>query len=41
MVGSPNYVFMVYDADQSTFPAPAGVPIPEGSVAIEELYESY
>ena len=41
MVGSPNYIFMVYDADQSTFPAPAGVPIPAGSVAIEDLYESY
>ena len=25
MVASPNYIFMVYDADQSTFPA-AGVP---------------
>ena len=22
MVGSPNYIFMVYDADQSTFTAP-------------------
>ena len=22
MVGSPNYIFMVYDADESTFPAP-------------------
>ncbi|MGK5169926.1 M28 family peptidase [Geodermatophilus sp. CPCC 205761] len=41
MVGSPNYVFMVYDADQSTFPAPEGVPIPEGSTAIEDVYESY
>ncbi|MGH9250125.1 MAG: M28 family peptidase [Acidimicrobiales bacterium] len=41
MVGSPNYVFMVYDADQSTFPPPAGVPIPPGSEAIEALYESY
>jgi Zn-dependent M28 family amino/carboxypeptidase len=41
MVGSPNYIFMVYDADQSTFPAPEGVPIPGGSVAIEDLYESY
>jgi Zn-dependent M28 family amino/carboxypeptidase len=41
MVGSPNYIFMVYDADQSTFPAPEGVPIPEGSTAIEDLYESY
>jgi Zn-dependent M28 family amino/carboxypeptidase len=41
MVGSPNYIFMVYDADESTFPAPEGVPIPEGSEAIEDLYESY
>jgi Zn-dependent M28 family amino/carboxypeptidase len=39
MVGSPNYIFMVYDADESTFPAP--VPIPPGSAAIEDLYESY
>jgi Zn-dependent M28 family amino/carboxypeptidase len=30
---------MVYDADQSTFEAP--VAIPDGSVAIEDLYESY
>jgi Zn-dependent M28 family amino/carboxypeptidase len=41
MVGSPNYIFMVYDADQSTFPAPEGVTIPEGSEAIEDVYESY
>jgi Zn-dependent M28 family amino/carboxypeptidase len=41
MVGSPNYIFMVYDADQSTFPPPTGVPIPAGSTAIEDLYESY
>ncbi len=33
MVGSPNYVFMVYDGDKSGFPAPPGVPIPAGSVA--------
>ena len=39
MVGSPNYIFMVYDADESTFEAP--VAIPPGSVAIEDLYESY
>ena len=26
MVGSPNYIFMVYDGDQSSFPAPVGVP---------------
>ena len=43
MVGSPNYVFMVYDSDQSTFEVPAEAPfeIPEGSIAIEDLYESY
>ena len=41
MVGSPNYIFMVYDADESTFPAPQGITIPAGSVAIEDLYESY
>jgi len=41
MVGSPNYIFMVYDADESTFPAPEGVTIPPGSEAIEDLYESY
>jgi Zn-dependent M28 family amino/carboxypeptidase len=39
MVGSPNYIFMVYDADQSTFVAP--VPVPPGSEAIEDVYESY
>jgi Zn-dependent M28 family amino/carboxypeptidase len=41
MVGSPNYIFMVYDANESTFPAPEGVPIPAGSPAIENLYERY
>ena len=41
MVGSPNHVFMVYDADQSTFPAPEGITIPEGSEAVEDVYESY
>ncbi|SNR86835.1 PA domain-containing protein [Geodermatophilus saharensis] len=41
MIGSPNYIFMVYDADESTFPAPEGVTIPEGSEAIEDVYESY
>ena len=39
MVGSPNYIFMVYDADESTFEAP--VAIPPGSTAIEDVYESY
>ena len=39
MVGSPNFVQMVYDADESTFDAP--VAVPPGSVEIEDLYESY
>jgi Zn-dependent M28 family amino/carboxypeptidase len=38
MVGSPNYIFMTQDADQSSF---AGAVIPDGSVAIEDLFESY
>ncbi|TFV78585.1 M20/M25/M40 family metallo-hydrolase [Blastococcus sp. CT_GayMR19] len=43
MVGSPNHVLMVYDSDQSTYEVPAEAPfeIPEGSVAIEDLFESY
>jgi Zn-dependent M28 family amino/carboxypeptidase len=41
MIGSPNYIFMVYDGNQSSFPAPAGVPIPPGSEAIERLFESF
>jgi Zn-dependent M28 family amino/carboxypeptidase len=40
MVASPNFISMVYDSDQSTFPA-GDIPIPEGSVAIEDLFESY
>ena len=39
MVASPNYIFMVYDGDESQFPAP--VTVPEGSVQIEDLFESY
>ena len=39
MVGSPNYIFMVYDGDESGFPAP--VPVPEGSIQIEDLFESF
>ncbi len=41
MVSSPNFVYFVYDADESSFPAPAGVPIPEGSAALEDLFEIY
>jgi hypothetical protein len=39
MVGSPNGFLGVYDADQSTFPAP--VVVPAGSTAIEDVYESF
>jgi Zn-dependent M28 family amino/carboxypeptidase len=39
MVGSPNHVFMVYDADESTFEAP--VPVPDGSIQIEDTFESF
>jgi Zn-dependent M28 family amino/carboxypeptidase len=39
MVGSPNYIFMTQDADQSSFTAP--VPVPAGSTAIEDLFESF
>jgi Zn-dependent M28 family amino/carboxypeptidase len=39
LVGSPNHVFMVYDANQSSFLAP--VPVPDGSAAIETVFESF
>lgn len=39
MVGSPNFIYGVYDADESTFPAP--VPVPSGSEAIEDLFEAF
>jgi Zn-dependent M28 family amino/carboxypeptidase len=41
MIASPNYIYGVYDADQSTFPAPPGVPVPDGSEALEDLFEAY
>jgi Zn-dependent M28 family amino/carboxypeptidase len=41
MVASPNHMFMVYDGDESGFAAPEGVPIPDGSVEIEKLFERY
>jgi Zn-dependent M28 family amino/carboxypeptidase len=39
MVGSPNFIYGVYDADESTFPAP--VFIPPGSEALEDLFEAF
>ncbi len=39
MVGSPNFIYGVYDADESTFAASA--PVPPGSAALEDLFEAY
>ena len=39
MIGSPNYYFGVYDANQSSFTAP--VPVPAGSGSIESTFESF
>ena len=39
MIASPNFIYGVYDADQSTFEAP--VPVPAGSDALEDLFEAY
>ncbi len=39
MVGSPNYIIGVYDADESTYEAP--VAVPEGSAATEDVLTGY
>jgi Zn-dependent M28 family amino/carboxypeptidase len=39
MIGSPNYYFGVYDANESSFVAP--VEVPDGSIHIEQTFESY
>ena len=39
MVGSPNYIIGVYDADQSTHEAP--VAVPDGSIATEKIFTDY
>lgn len=39
MIASPNFIYGVYDADQSTFEAP--VPVPDGSEELEDLFEAY
>jgi len=39
MIGSPNYYIGVYDADQSSYTAP--VAVPAGSVALEDVFESF
>lgn len=39
MIGSPNHIIGVYDADESTYEAP--VEVPEGSAATEEVFTDY
>ncbi len=39
MIGSPNYYFGIYDANESSFVAP--VVVPEGSTDIERTFESF
>ncbi len=39
MIGSPNYYFGVYDANESSFVAP--VDVPEGSIDIEQTFEEF
>ncbi|MEO1062594.1 MAG: M28 family peptidase [Actinomycetota bacterium] len=39
IIASPNFIFSVYDAGESSFPATA--PVPAGSAAIEDLFERY
>jgi Zn-dependent M28 family amino/carboxypeptidase len=39
MIGSPNYIVGVYDADQSTYVAP--VAVPAGSESLEQVFTDY
>lgn len=39
MIGSPNYIIGVYDADESTYPAP--VEVPAGSAETEDVFTDY
>jgi Zn-dependent M28 family amino/carboxypeptidase len=39
MIGSPNYIIGVYDANQSTYTAP--VDVPEGSTSLERVFTDY
>ena len=41
MVASPNYIIGVYDANESTHPAPDGVTIPPGSAQTEAVFTGY
>ncbi|MDO5740420.1 MAG: M28 family peptidase [Ornithinimicrobium sp.] len=39
MVASPNYIIGVYDADESTYPAP--VAVPDGSIETEQVFTDW
>jgi Zn-dependent M28 family amino/carboxypeptidase len=39
MIGSPNYIIGVYDADASTYPPSA--PVPPGSIETEQVFRDY
>jgi Zn-dependent M28 family amino/carboxypeptidase len=39
MIGSPNYIIGVYDADGSTYPPSA--PVPPGSIETEQVFRDY
>jgi aminopeptidase Y len=41
MIGSPNYVFFIYDGDDSDTPGTDPAPAPEGSAQIEEFFENF
>jgi Zn-dependent M28 family amino/carboxypeptidase len=41
MVASPNYMFGVYDGDNSSGTAPPGLIIPPGSAQIEDVFERF
>jgi Zn-dependent M28 family amino/carboxypeptidase len=39
MIGSPNYIIGVYDADASSYPPTA--PVPPGSIETEQVFRDY
>ena len=41
MVGSPNYMLGVYDGNNDAFPPEESADAPEGSAAIERMYERF
>jgi Zn-dependent M28 family amino/carboxypeptidase len=41
MIASPNYMFGIYDGDDSSGTAPDDLVIPEGSAQIEDVFEAF